>query len=75
VLGDLPENTRLSLHMTQLRMHAESVPDLMSPYIGDFGHRTIFKHYRQITEALRRLQTADEEEWTSHILEDIDDQG
>jgi hypothetical protein len=47
--------------MTQLRMHAESVPDLMSPYIGDFGHRTIFKHYRQITEALRRLQTADEE--------------
>jgi hypothetical protein len=42
--------------VTQLRMQAESVPNLMEPHADDYGYSAIFKHYPQITAATKLIQ-------------------
>lgn len=55
ILGDMPESARMYLHMTRLRIEAESVPELMEPYATYPGYRSYSKNYHQVLDATRRL--------------------
>ena len=57
MLGEDNESARTYLLLTRLRVQAESVPDLLEPYADDFGYVATFKHYGQILDAVKRLQT------------------
>jgi hypothetical protein len=53
-LGDPPESARMYRHMAELRIQAESIPDL----VLDFpipGYRSFVKNYPQILDATKRL--------------------
>jgi hypothetical protein len=55
ILGDMPESARMYEHMAQLRMEAESVPELMEPYANYPGYRSYYKNYYQVLDATSRL--------------------
>jgi hypothetical protein len=53
--GDQPESAEMYLHMTQLRIQAESVPRLMEPYSTYPGYGPYYRNYHQILDATARL--------------------
>jgi hypothetical protein len=56
MLDEPQESARIYLSTTRLRMQAESVQDLMTPYEGQPGYAGYADHYPQILDATKRLQ-------------------
>jgi hypothetical protein len=57
MLDEPQESARVYLSMMQLRVQADSVPDLMKPYAGLPGYAGYVDRYPQILEVTKRLHT------------------
>lgn len=73
---DLPqESSSIYLPVLELRLQAESVPELMTPFATTvYGYRRFEQHYPQVVDATKRLSLPHQTSW-SGVFAGLDEAG